>query len=41
MASQNKSVKFKTKLVSGGGNTAGIIIPPDKVETLGQENAFP
>ena len=34
MAQQSKSVSFKTKIVSGGGNTAGIIIPEKKVEEL-------
>jgi hypothetical protein len=38
---QNHSAKFKTKLVSGGGNTAGIIIPPEKVEALGKGKRVP
>jgi hypothetical protein len=36
-----QSVKFKTKVASGGGNTAGIIIPPEKVEQLGQGKRVP
>lgn len=41
MAQQSKSVKFKTKLFSGGGNTTGIIIPPEKVEALGKGKRVP